>query len=116
MAVLRGPERVLVVPERCLVGRSRSCDLVLSAGDVSGEHAVVQWSADHWELRELGSRNGSFVDGERVAAGERAPLRLGADLGHGDEAVIAGYPGGGPYRVAAARVRGLVGRDRGRQR
>ena len=39
---------------------------------------------------------------------EVAPLRLGADLGHGDEAVIAGYPGGGPYRVAAARVRGSL--------
>lgn len=34
------------------------------------------------------------------------PLRLGAELDHGDEAIVAGYPGGGPYRVAAARVRG----------
>ncbi|MDO5711901.1 MAG: MarP family serine protease, partial [Micrococcales bacterium] len=36
------------------------------------------------------------------------PLRLGAALEHGDEAVVAGYPGGGPYRVAAARVRGAL--------
>ncbi len=36
------------------------------------------------------------------------PLRLGDDLRHGDEAVVAGYPGGGPYRVEAARVRGAL--------
>lgn len=36
------------------------------------------------------------------------PLRLGGDLDHGDEAIVAGYPGGGPYRVAAARVRGSL--------
>lgn len=37
-----------------------------------------------------------------------SPLPLGGDLGHGDSAVVAGYPGGGPYRVQAARVRGSV--------
>lgn len=37
-----------------------------------------------------------------------APLRLGPTLSHGDSAVVAGYPGGGPYRVQAARVRGEV--------
>lgn len=104
MAVLRGPERVLVVPERCLVGRSRSCDLVLSAGDVSGEHAVVQWSADHWELRELGSRNGSFVDGERVAAGERAPLRLGARLRFGRLAPVWTLEDASPPQLMAVAL------------
>lgn len=37
-----------------------------------------------------------------------APLRLAGELSHGDSAVVAGYPGGGPYRVQAARVRGAV--------
>lgn len=40
--------------------------------------------------------------------GAASPLPLGGELGHGDSAVVAGYPGGGPYRVGAARVRGSV--------
>ncbi len=36
------------------------------------------------------------------------PLAQGGALSHGDSAVVAGYPGGGPYRVQAARVRGQV--------
>lgn len=40
--------------------------------------------------------------------GSASPLPLGGELGHGDSAVVAGYPGGGPYQVGAARVRGSV--------
>lgn len=36
------------------------------------------------------------------------PLALADDLSHGDSAVVAGYPGGGPYQVQSARVRGEV--------
>lgn len=104
MAILRGPERALLLPERCLVGRSRSCDLVLSAGDVSGEHAVVQWSADHWELRELGSRNGSFVDGTRLAAGERAALQVGTRLRFGRLAPVWTLEDVGPPRLMAVAL------------
>jgi hypothetical protein len=106
MATLRGPERALLLPERCLVGRSRSCDLVLSAGDVSGEHAVVQWSADHWELRELGSRNGSFVDGTRVAAGERAPLQVGMRLRFGRLAAVWTLEDVSPPQLMATALAG----------
>ena len=35
-------------------------------------------------------------------------LRLGGDLSHGDAAAAAGFPMGGPYRVDAARVRGML--------
>jgi len=37
-----------------------------------------------------------------------APLRLGAPLGHGDSAVIAGYPLAGPLKIEAARVREVL--------
>lgn len=73
-------------PDRCLIGRSRGCDLVLAARDVSGEHAVLQWNGARWELRDLGSRNGTSVDGQRLAAGARMELQAGAELGFGREA------------------------------
>lgn len=104
MAVLRGPERALVLPERCLVGRSRSCDLVLSAGDVSGEHAVVQWAGERWELRELGSRNGSFVDGTRLAAGGRAALQVGTRLRFGRLAPVWTLEDASPPQLMAVAL------------
>lgn len=80
MAVLRSADRSFEPPDGCLVGRSRRCDLVLAARDVSSEHAVLHWSATHWEVRDLGSRNGTFVAGIRLAAGARAPLAAGVTL------------------------------------
>lgn len=83
MAVLRHIEdhqRVETLPTRCLIGRSRSCDLPLTAGDISSQHAVVQWTGRQWELQDLASRNGTFIDEHRLAQGERAPLRRGSRL------------------------------------
>ncbi|EYF02781.1 FHA domain protein [Chondromyces apiculatus DSM 436] len=45
---------------------------------MSSEHAIVRWFQERWELRDLGSRNGTFVDGRRLDAGERALLHEGA--------------------------------------
>ena len=36
------------------------------------------------------------------------PLKLGADVGRGTSAVVAGFPENGPYRVGAARVRQII--------
>lgn len=77
---LEDVQRVEPLPTRCLVGRSRSCDLQLAAGDISSQHAVLQWTGVHWELQDLASRNGTFIDEHRLAQGERAPLRRGARL------------------------------------
>ncbi|WP_428262197.1 FHA domain-containing protein [Haliangium sp.] len=52
-----------------LVGRGRECDLRLRKPTVSGEHAVFRWHDMGWELRDLGSLNGTFVDGERLTPG-----------------------------------------------
>jgi hypothetical protein len=45
---------------------------------VSGEHAVLRWTGRDWELHDLGSRNGTTVDGRKLAAGERVTVARGA--------------------------------------
>jgi S1-C subfamily serine protease len=37
-----------------------------------------------------------------------APLHLDDRAGRGDQAVVAGFPGGGPFRLVAARVRDTI--------
>jgi pSer/pThr/pTyr-binding forkhead associated (FHA) protein len=52
--------------ERMTVGTLRSNDVVVGDSDgVSRVHAVLERFADTWCVRDLGSRNGTFVNGER---------------------------------------------------
>lgn len=101
MAVLRAPDQPpFIVPARCLIGRSRACDLVLAARDVSSQHAVLQWAGDRWELQDLGSRNGTFVDDVRIAPGAKVPAPAGATIRCGREASWTLADAGGPQLVA----------------
>jgi hypothetical protein len=43
----------------------------------------MRWNGRHWLLRDLGSRNGTFVDGRRIAPGEEHPLRAGEVISFG---------------------------------
>lgn len=44
--------------------------------EISSVHAVITWSASRrrWELRDLGSQNGTFVDGKQLAPGQSVRL------------------------------------------
>jgi hypothetical protein len=46
-----------------LVGRSRHCDLQLDESYVSSQHASIRWAGDGWEINDLGSRNGTWLNG-----------------------------------------------------
>jgi hypothetical protein len=72
------------VTSRLLIGRSPACGLKLSDPHVSGEHATLTWTGWHWELRDLGSRNGTFVDGTRLDPGAPVKLGVGARVAFGD--------------------------------
>ncbi len=63
----QGSEYVLEDPMTVGVGRSSESDLMLVEGMVSREHAKFELSAAHLSIADLGSTNGTFVNGERVA-------------------------------------------------
>lgn len=66
-----------------LVGRSPRCPLAIADRLVSMHHASIRWGDDHWQLRDLGSRNGTFVDGRRLAADEAVRLEVGMHVAFG---------------------------------
>jgi hypothetical protein len=51
---------------RMLVGRAPNCDCVLPESCVSRKHAQLWRDGERWYLRDLGSRNGTRVNGVRV--------------------------------------------------
>ncbi len=64
-----------------LVGRRETADLRLEDPVTSGLHATLRWEGHGWVARDLGSRNGVFVDGTRI--GQPTRLVAGARLGFG---------------------------------
>jgi len=76
--------RSATIAVRQVVGRSRKSDLRIPNRRVSAEHAIVAWSGVSWVVRDLGSTNGTFVDGRRLGIGERVRLKRNALLAFGD--------------------------------
>jgi pSer/pThr/pTyr-binding forkhead associated (FHA) protein len=60
---------------RYLIGRGGDCDIVIGEQTVSRHHAALVRFGDRWLLEDLGSKNGTAVNGEAIAA--PAPLREG---------------------------------------
>ncbi len=61
-------EVLLLTPLPFLVGRHPSCQLVIDDPSVSRRHAQVYLHNGEMWLRDLGSRNGTFVDGRQLEA------------------------------------------------
>lgn len=58
------------------VGRNARNSIVLDDGYISGEHALITWRDSKWWLEDLGSRNGTLLNG--------VPLHEPAVISSGD--------------------------------
>jgi hypothetical protein len=67
-----------------IIGRATTALIRLQQSFVSSHHASLRWTDRRfWELRDLQSKNGTFVNGVRVLAGEKLRLELGDEVGFG---------------------------------
>src|SRR5262249_4876481 len=87
LLVIEGPEqgRTFVLdaasPSRILVGQSEVCDVRVGDRQVSRRHAAIELAGPNLHLVDLGSTNGTYVDGVRVIDAflrEGSILRMGA--------------------------------------
>jgi hypothetical protein len=62
--------RMVVGSEGVAIGRSRSCDLVLDDPNVSRRHAEIRPRGGSWVLVDLGSTNGSRINGRSIEGSE----------------------------------------------
>jgi len=75
-------QRWIVDQERIVIGRGSDCDIVLPERQASRQHLVIERDEGGYLLRDLGSKNGTFVNGKEV---RDEPYRLR----DGDEIQIA---------------------------
>lgn len=93
-----GPELVPLTRERITVGRAQDNDVVLPDPRVSAVHALLERLGPHWSVRDLGSRNGTVVNGQRLLA-ERV-LQPGDEIHVGGSRLV--------FRAPQARASGTT--------
>jgi phosphoserine phosphatase RsbU/P len=80
------PERYAFTSELVTIGRSSECSIPVKDRYLSRRHAEVYPSGEQWILKDLGSANGTFVNGSRVV--DIRPLISGDRIRLGDTEII----------------------------
>ncbi len=78
----RGVRRLELDDQPVTIGRESTNTLVLHDTGVSRHHCVLQSMGDAWHIRDLGSRHGTHINGERLEE---------SGLSDGDRIRIAPY-------------------------
>ena len=100
-----GSEKTIVLPKNgeyfARIGRDEHCEIVLPFQSVSGEHALLQFKEGGYVLEDLGSTNGTKIngltpmvaatlyDGDEIALGD-ARLRFAEEPSPGFSAESSG--------------------------
>ena len=99
------------IAAKAVIGRNHGGDVVVLASSVSREHAELRRGETGWTVRDLGSRNGTFVDGARcqgrTALPGRAVLKIG-DVALWFLADVAAEPTRSPVMATGSAGGGLV--------
>ena len=62
-----GGDTIPLLKDKLLVGRRENCDVVLRFSNVSTNHCELELHHGYWFVTDLGSRNGTRVNGFRVS-------------------------------------------------
>ncbi len=94
---LGGGDPIPLMKRSLLVGRRESCDIVLRFANVSAHHCQLTLNGGYWYVKDLGSRNGVKVNGQRTSEKRLDP---------GDELAVAKHA----YRISYSPIeQGAVG-------
>jgi transcriptional regulator with GAF, ATPase, and Fis domain len=68
----------LIPGKPLIIGRASSNEIPVADERSSRKHAEIYFSEDNWFVRDLGSRNGTYLDGSRISAPQ--PLVPGGQI------------------------------------
>lgn len=69
--------------DRLSIGRARNCDLMIRDSGVSKLHALIWIDNDTFTLMDVGSQNGTFLNGRKLTPNEASPLARNDELSFG---------------------------------
>ena len=88
--------------EHAIIGRSDDCDIVLDYDYVSRQHAKIERQREMYSVADLGSRNGTWVNGRPISQVQH--LAEGDEIKIGDVILKFGDAGAGLLTTAPFRV------------
>lgn len=78
-------EKISITRHPIVIGRLSTCDVVLADSNVSRRHAELRREGSHWMLVDLGSTNGTLVNGKLA---REHPLQSGDRIAFGTSEMI----------------------------
>lgn len=60
--------KTVLEKEKMVIGKGEDCDLVLTSPGVSTRHAGIENKGDNWTITDLGSTNGTYVNGSAISS------------------------------------------------
>lgn len=98
---------VTVNREKYLIGRGQSCQMRLKSESISRKHCILVVRKGKVLVQDLNSRNGTFINGNRVASDKASILNNGDQLTVGKMAfeILVEYGIGGPKKSEVADVK-----------
>jgi uncharacterized protein involved in exopolysaccharide biosynthesis len=83
IAVVGGKDSGAVYPlmrRETVIGRGREVEIRFDQGSISTRHAVIVANGDRHSLTDLGSTNGTYLNGRRLEAEQPTPLTFGDSI------------------------------------
>ncbi len=80
----------IVTQDALIVGRNDQCDIVIANPLVSRRHSQISWDGAYCTLEDLGSTNGTFVNGRRLTHAH--VLRSGDEVRVADVVLVFNDP------------------------
>jgi pSer/pThr/pTyr-binding forkhead associated (FHA) protein len=81
LIVLAGAKEGLEIrlkKDKFLIGRAKECALRAGSDAISRRHCAIERGDDRWTVRDLGSRNGTYVNDQKIT--DAVPLAPGDEL------------------------------------
>ena len=83
LGVVEGPrygEQLAVPAPVVTIGRAAACEVVVDDDSVSAQHARLEFDLGAWRITDLGSVNGTAVEGVKLAPQVPTPLPYGTTV------------------------------------
>ncbi|MEL6342378.1 MAG: FHA domain-containing protein [Myxococcota bacterium] len=110
--ILLADQRAHPLQPHTIIGRSRACTIQLRDDRVSKAHAELSWNGSCWQLRDQSSRNGTWIDEQRLEPGQVRVLRANQTVSFGAPELSFQLADAGPpraYAIETASGEALIG-------